>query len=113
MSSAAPPPPKVDVSKAVGFKYRPERVIYNSRDLMLYALSIGVRQDELRFLYENESQFAAFPTYPLVLPLKKDNQGVSVYGGGAEDVPGIPPYDPNRLVHGDQSLEVLRPLPLE
>ncbi|KAK3817365.1 MAG: HotDog domain-containing protein [Benniella sp.] len=113
MSSAAPQPPKVDVSKAVGFKQRPQRVIYNSRDLMLYALSIGVHQDELHFLYENEPQFAAFPTYPLVLPLKRDNQGVSVYGGGAEDVPGIPPFDPNRLVHGDQSLEVLRPLPLE
>lgn len=115
MSKAAPPPPpNVDVSKAVGFKQRPQRVTYNSRDLMLYALSIGTRQDELHFLYENEPLFAAFPTYPLVLPLKRDNQGVSVYGGGGgEDVPGIPPFDPNRLVHGDQSLQVLRPLPLE
>ncbi|KAF8929956.1 HotDog domain-containing protein [Dissophora ornata] len=109
MSSA---PPQVDVSKAVGFKQRPQRVIYTSRDLMLYALSIGVKQDELQYLYENVPNFAAFPTYPLVLPLKKDTHGVSVYGGDDEAVPGIPPFDPNRLVHGDQSLEVHRPLPL-
>ncbi|KAF9322010.1 hypothetical protein BG003_008200 [Podila horticola] len=105
-------PPKVDVSKAVGFKQKPQRVLYNSRDLMLYAISIGVKQDELKFLYENEPDFAAFPTYPLVLGLKKDNVGVSVYSGGGEDVPGIPAFDPNTLVHGDQSLEIHRPLPL-
>ncbi|KAF9428495.1 hypothetical protein BGZ94_002204 [Podila epigama] len=105
-------PPKVDLTKAVGHKQKPQPVYYNSRDLMLYAISIGVKQDELAFLYENEPNFAAFPTYPLVLGLKKDNVGVSVYGpSGGDDVPGIPPFDPNRLVHGDQSLEIYRPLP--
>ncbi|KAG0355334.1 hypothetical protein BGX24_006679, partial [Mortierella sp. AD032] len=104
---------KVDVSKAVGFQPAPQKVVYTSRDLMLYAISIGVKQDEIKFLYENDPQFAAFPTYPLVLGLKKDTHGVSVYGGGGkEDVPGIPAYDPNKLVHGDQSIEIHRPLPL-
>ncbi|KAF9102455.1 hypothetical protein BGX29_004573 [Mortierella sp. GBA35] len=113
MSTPAQQQYKVDVSKAVGFEAKPQKVIYTSRDLMLYALSIGVKQDELKFLYENEPDFAAFPTYPLVLGLKKDTHGVSVYGGGGgEDVPGIPAFDPNKLVHGDQSLEVHRPLPL-
>ncbi|KAF9200728.1 hypothetical protein BGZ59_003123, partial [Podila verticillata] len=105
-------PLKVDVSKAVGFKHKPQPVLYNSRDLMLYAISIGVKQDELKFLYENEPDFAAFPTYPLVLGLKKDNVGVSVYGMRGGDIPGIPVFDPNTLVHGDQSLEIHRPLPL-
>ncbi|GJJ69098.1 hypothetical protein EMPS_01444 [Entomortierella parvispora] len=110
---STPAPFQVDVSKAVGFQPAPQKVIYNSRDLMLYAISIGVKQDELKFLYENEPDFAAFPTYPLVLGLKKDQHGVSVYGGGGkEEVPGIPSFDPNRLVHGDQSLEIHRPLPL-
>jgi len=110
---STPAPFQVDVSKAVGFQPPPQKVVYNSRDLMLYAFSIGVKQDELKFLYENEPDFAAFPTYPLVLGLKKDQQGVSVYGsGGKEDIPGIPAFDPNRLVHGDQSLEIHRPLPL-
>lgn len=113
MSAPAAPQYKVDVQKAVGFQPAPQKVVYTSRDLMLYALSIGVKQDELKFLYENDAQFAAFPTYPLVLGLKKDTHGVSVYGGGGkEDVPGIPAFDPNKLVHGDQSIEIFRPLPL-
>ncbi|KAF9898419.1 hypothetical protein BX616_004059 [Lobosporangium transversale] len=115
MSQGSSTAPQVDLSKAVGFQPPPQRVIYTARDLMLYALSIGVQPSELHFLYENDRNFSAFPTYPLVLGLKKDNHGVSVYGaGGKEDIPGIPSYDPNKLVHGDQSLEILRyPLPLE
>ncbi|KAG0291163.1 hypothetical protein BGZ98_003119 [Dissophora globulifera] len=109
--SSAPAVPKVDVSKAVGYQSAPQRVIYTTRDLMLYAISIGVKQDELQYLYENDPNFAAFPTYPLVLPLKKDKHGVSIYEGG-DNVPGIPAFDPNKLVHGDQSMEVLAPLPL-
>ncbi|KAG9319371.1 hypothetical protein KVV02_003014 [Mortierella alpina] len=110
--SAAKAPPQVDVSKAVGFKQPPQKVVYTSRDLMLYAISIGIKQDELKYLYEKEPGFAAFPTYPLVLGLKRDNHGVSEYSGSGGNVPGIPEFDPNRLVHGDQSLEVHRPLPL-
>jgi (3R)-3-hydroxyacyl-CoA dehydrogenase / 3a,7a,12a-trihydroxy-5b-cholest-24-enoyl-CoA hydratase / enoyl-CoA hydratase 2 len=43
---------------------------YSSRDLMLYALGIGVSTDNvdnLRFLYENHPDFSAFPTFA-VLP---------------------------------------------
>lgn len=43
---------------------------YNHRDLILYALGIGVStddEDNLRYLYENHPDFAAFPTFG-VLP---------------------------------------------
>ena len=30
---------------------------------------------ELRFVYENDSDFAAFPTFPIVLPFKGTEQG--------------------------------------
>lgn len=43
---------------------------YSSRDLILYALGIGVstdNEDNLRYLYENHPDFAAFPTFS-VLP---------------------------------------------
>ncbi|KAF9582792.1 hypothetical protein BGW38_010757 [Lunasporangiospora selenospora] len=98
--SAPSTPPAVNVDKAVGFQLQPLRVAYNARDLMLYALSIGVKQDELHFLYESEPGFAAFPTYPVVLGLKRDNVGVSVYGADSEPIPGIPDFDPNRLGKG-------------
>lgn len=34
---------------------------YNKRDLLLYALGIGAT--DLKWCYENDSDFAAFPTY--------------------------------------------------
>ncbi|KAG0047041.1 hypothetical protein BGZ83_007835 [Gryganskiella cystojenkinii] len=108
---------QVDVKKAVGFQLKPQRVTFNARDLMLYALSIGIRsaEEELHFLYENDPAFAAFPTYPLVLGFKRDNVGVSVFdiSSGGGKIPGIPPIDPNMVLHGGQSLEVFRPLPIE
>ncbi|KAG0239937.1 hypothetical protein BGW41_007420 [Actinomortierella wolfii] len=104
--------PQVDAAKAVGFKPKPQKVYYNERDLMLYAVSIGIKEDELHYLYENHPNFSAFATYPLVLGLKRDCIGVAVYGQHDQGIPGIPPYDPNKLVHGDQSIEILRPLPL-
>ncbi|KAF9972272.1 hypothetical protein BGZ73_004637 [Actinomortierella ambigua] len=104
--------PKVDAAKAVGFKYKPQKVYYNERDLMLYAVSIGIKEDELHYLYENHPGFSAFATYPLVLGLKRDCIGVAVYGQAEEPIPGMPPYDPNKLLHGEQALEIHRPLPL-
>jgi peroxisomal enoyl-CoA hydratase 2 len=53
-------------------------VSYNRRDLITYAVGIGC--DELRFVYENDPDFAAFPTYPIVLGFK----------GEEEDVVGFP-----------------------
>ncbi|OAQ31205.1 peroxisomal multifunctional enzyme [Linnemannia elongata AG-77] len=104
----------VDLSKALGYKAPPTKVVFNTRDYLLYALSIGIHSEELHFLYENHPQFAAFPTYPLVLAFKRDNNGVSVYdGAGSDAIPGIPPFDPNTAVHGEQSLEVHRALPVE
>ena len=40
-----------------------QKASYTKRDLLLYALGIGAT--DLKFAYENDSDFAAFPTYPL------------------------------------------------
>ncbi|CAE7200166.1 Peroxisomal multifunctional enzyme type 2 [Symbiodinium microadriaticum] len=45
-----------------------EPVEYNVRDLILYALGIG--SEDLRYIYEKHEDFAAFPTYPVVLCYK-------------------------------------------
>lgn len=42
---------------------------YSARDLILYALGIGVsteNDDNLRYLYENHPDFAAFPTFSVI-----------------------------------------------
>lgn len=43
---------KVDVSKAVGHVFESEKVVCNRRDFLLYALGVGVKEDELKYLYE-------------------------------------------------------------
>ncbi|KAI8827226.1 HotDog domain-containing protein [Fimicolochytrium jonesii] len=104
-------PVEVDVKKAVGFKYPSDKVLYNRRDLLLYAA--GLNLTELRFTYELEKNFSAFPTYPIVLPLKGDTLDVSSYAerAGFGNIPGLPKIDLNRLVHGEQYYELLAPLP--
>lgn len=93
-----------------------KQVAYNRRDLILYALAVGVDHNELQYLYELDPSFTALPTYPLVLQSKGDGFDVNSF---AEEVskggktPGLPEYDLNNLVHGEQGMEVLRTVPLE
>jgi peroxisomal enoyl-CoA hydratase 2 len=46
-------------------------VEYNARDLILYSLGIG--SSDPRYVYELHDDFAAFPTYPIVLGFKGDS----------------------------------------
>jgi peroxisomal enoyl-CoA hydratase 2 len=43
---------KVDVEKAVGHVFPSEKVVCNRRDFLLYALGVGVKENELKYLYE-------------------------------------------------------------
>ncbi|KAJ3133684.1 hypothetical protein HK100_004187 [Physocladia obscura] len=63
---------------------------------------------------QSDKLFGAFPTYPLVLPLKGDFQDVNSYAqqmNGGFDIPGLPKIDFSKLVHGDQSIEIFSPIP--
>ena len=55
-------------------KWTEFKVAYNKRDLLTYALGIGCGGEELQFVYENHDDFQAFPTYPIVLSFKGDDQ---------------------------------------
>lgn len=54
-------------------------VEYNRRDLLLYAVGIGC--EELKFVYEQAPDFAAFPTYPVVLSFKGATSDVDTPAG--------------------------------
>ncbi|KAF8752829.1 Alcohol dehydrogenase GroES-like domain [Rhizoctonia solani] len=126
---------QIDLAKAVGYESKPTPVAWTKRDMLLYALGIGAKADELEYVYDNN--FKAFPTYPVVLMLK----GLSRPSGpaprnesltnwyrwtgaesdvndfskavGSDRAPGLPKFDPNRAIHGGMSIETLRPLPVE
>ncbi|KKY21258.1 putative peroxisomal dehydratase [Diplodia seriata] len=98
----------------VGFEFPPIEVAWLKRDLLLFANSIGVNVDELHFLYELHPSFAAFPTYPLILPFKHTDQEVIDFlaRSSAIPIPGVPKFDQKRGVDGERKIEVLKPLPV-
>ncbi|EIN03575.1 hypothetical protein PUNSTDRAFT_123256 [Punctularia strigosozonata HHB-11173 SS5] len=103
----------VDLSKAVGFEFDPQEVSWNKRDLIVYALGIGAKKDDLSLVYELHPSFTPFPTYPAVLGYKGTDHDTNVYAERAslKSAPGLPKFDPNRGIHAYQTLEVLKPLP--
>ncbi|KAJ1028585.1 hypothetical protein NDA16_001751 [Ustilago loliicola] len=105
----------VDFNKTVGHDAGTQPVAWNRRDLLTYAVSIGVGPKDLDYAYEREAGFQAFPTYPVVLGLKGTSQDTTVFSemvSSRAAVPGFPSLDLNTVVHGEQSIEIHAPIPL-
>ncbi|XP_021284596.1 enoyl-CoA hydratase 2, peroxisomal [Herrania umbratica] len=83
---------------------------YTERDVAVYALGVGacgrnaVDTDELKYAYhENGQQFIkVLPTFSALFSLESLPDGV--------DLPGLT-FDPRLLLHGQQYIEVHKPLP--
>ncbi|KDQ51721.1 hypothetical protein JAAARDRAFT_210991 [Jaapia argillacea MUCL 33604] len=103
----------IDLAKAVGHQSPDRPVAWNQRDLILYAVGIGAKKDDFSLIYELDKSWAPFPTYPVVLGLKGDDQDVNLFSerASSRSTPGLPNFDPNRVVHGSQTVEILKPLP--
>ncbi|KAJ4495698.1 HotDog domain-containing protein [Lentinula edodes] len=105
-----------EISKLIGYELPDRPVSWLKRDLILYALGIGAKDDsdDLSFIYELDPNFAAFPTYPVVLTFKGDSQELNLFAETMKSsaLPGLPPVDLGKSVHGSQSIEILKPLPL-
>ncbi|KAF8888845.1 peroxisomal dehydratase [Infundibulicybe gibba] len=104
----------VNLSSVVGYQLPDRPVAWNKRDLLTYAIGVGAKNDEYQFVYELDKSFSAIPTYPVVLQFKGDDQDVNLFAERVKGrpIPGMPPLDPNRMVHGTQSIEILKELPL-
>ncbi|KAF7343269.1 putative enoyl-CoA hydratase 2 [Mycena venus] len=102
-----------DLSKVVGYEAPAQPVTWNKRDLLIYAAGIGAKADDLNVAYELDKSFAALPTYPVVLVFKGDSQEVNLFTAKmGKPVPGMPKVDLNKMVHGSQSIQILKDLPL-
>src|SRR5690625_1928067 len=85
---------------------------YDENDLSLYALSVGAAQDpldedELKFVYEMNSDFQALPTYGVMPALGAMLQAAK---DGSLELPGMN-FGFDRLLHGEQYTELRGPLP--
>jgi acyl dehydratase len=93
---------------AVGFTSEPTEASWNSKDCLLYALGIGAGVAdptgfELEFTTENSQEVAqrVLPTFPVVVP------------GGTSAYSQIGSFNPAMLVHGEQSVTLHAPLPVD
>ncbi|KAJ7866601.1 peroxisomal dehydratase [Mycena olivaceomarginata] len=89
-----------DLSKVVGYEVPTQPVSWNKRDLLIYAAGVGAKADDLNVVYELDKSFAAIPTYPVVLSFKGDSQELNLF------------VDLNKMLHGSQSIQILKDLPL-
>jgi len=88
-------------------------VAYNARDCITYALGIG--SSDLKFVYENDGDFAMFPTYPIVLSFKGVDQDVVSFPSEAMMAQNVTPPLPGVRagLDGERYFEVIRPMPTE
>ncbi|KAF2794518.1 Thioesterase/thiol ester dehydrase-isomerase [Melanomma pulvis-pyrius CBS 109.77] len=107
----------VDFTKAAGHKLPTVKVSYLRRDVLLFAAAIGVKKEELHFLYELHPSFAVFPTFSSNLAFKRTSQDVFDFIermiSSNAPIPGAPPFDPQRSVDGERGLEIISPLPVD
>jgi acyl dehydratase len=85
---------------AVGATGGPVERSWTSKDCLLYALGVGAGLDELQFATEKNQQ--VLPTMPVVLGAR-----------GAVPMQKVGSFNPAMLVHGEQGIELARPLPAE
>jgi 3-hydroxyacyl-CoA dehydrogenase/3a,7a,12a-trihydroxy-5b-cholest-24-enoyl-CoA hydratase len=104
----------IDVDEALGAKYPDRTSSYDEGDLALYALGVVAATDPnddngLRLVYEGHGGgMKPLPTYA-VIPATN-----AILGFAKEGVtpPGLN-YGLDRLLHGEQYVELVRPLPLK
>lgn len=94
-------------------KWSEQKVGYNKRDLLTYAVGIGCT--ELNFIYEHDSDFAAFPTYPIVLGFKGVEEDVVSFPSEAMmQAPPMPPLSGVKVgLDGERYIEKVNELDVE
>jgi 3-hydroxyacyl-CoA dehydrogenase/3a,7a,12a-trihydroxy-5b-cholest-24-enoyl-CoA hydratase len=98
-----------DIPKALKHSWPTYEVTKTEDDCILYALGIGFSKKAMdathyRYTYENDENFAPFPTIPVVIGHGGD------LGAGDMDIPGMPKFNPMSLLHGEESVTFIKPI---
>ena len=90
-------------ASAVGETGDPVKRSWTSKDGLLYAVGVGAGTDELAFTTENtkDTPQQILPTFAVII------------GGGGAPFNKIGSFNPAMLVHGEQGIELLGPIPPE
>ncbi|XP_006010793.1 peroxisomal multifunctional enzyme type 2 isoform X2 [Latimeria chalumnae] len=97
----------IDPSQAVGQKLPPMVYSYTTLQPILYALGVGMSTsdpDHLKFLFEGNEEFCCLPTFGVIPPQ------AAIMDGALASVPGLN-MDLTRLLHGEQYMDLYKPLP--
>lgn len=65
-------------------------------------------------MQELNPNFAAFPTYPIILPFKHTDSEVIDFYARSDSTPikGVPKFDTKHVLDGERKLEFLKPIPV-
>lgn len=104
----------IDVDAALGYRYPDFTTSYDERDLAIYALGVGAAEDpvddkDLQLVYELHGRgMKALPSYGVIPAIN------TIFSLGKQGVqaPGLK-FGLDRVLHGEQITELLRPLPLK
>ena len=102
----------IDAAQYLSSSWHEAAVSYTQRDLLTYAVGIGC--EELRYIWELDGDFAAFPTYPIVLEFKGTSHDVVSFPSPTmmeSPVMAMPPLPGTRVIlDGERYIEKLADL---